>query len=205
MIDAVNGFFYAVSGASSGGTSVLVQAKTTNLSSAVTAQLGAGGSFNLHAPSFSSGYFSSVTTTDWLIYDWALNAAGTNINLYAATFSAGHNMNGGPAADSIAVAASSAVELSPTTEFLNGATDQLFVSGLTNASPNFIEYNLTAFPGLFPNSFPPVGATGATAAETGGTSGIIVDNTSGSAQASSIYFGTIGTNSAVKLTQSGLN
>jgi len=57
---------------------------------------------------------------------------------------------------------------------------------------------------LFPNSFPPAGATGATATETGGTSGIIVDNTSGSAQASSIYFSNLGSNTAVKLTQSGL-
>jgi hypothetical protein len=114
-------------------------------------------------------------------------------------------MNGGAPANTIQIGGSTAVEFSPTTEFLNGATDQLFVSGLTNASPNFIEYNLTAFLSLFPNSFPPGGITGATATETGGTSGIIVDNTSGSAQASSIYFGAIGTNSAVKLTQSGLH
>jgi len=205
MIDAVNGFLYAVSGASSGGTSVLVQAKTADLSSAVTATLGAGGSFNLHTPSFSSGYFSSVNPTHWLLYEWALNAAGTNIMLYGPTFSAGHIMNGGIPANTIQVGGSTPVEFSPSTEFLNGATDQLFVSGITNASPNFIEYNLTAFLALFPNSFPPVGATGATATETGGTSGIIVDNTSGSAQASSIYFGAIGTNNAVKLTQSGLN
>jgi hypothetical protein len=206
MIDAVNGFLYVVSGASGVlGPSVMVQAKTADLSSVVTSTLGIGGSFNLHAPSFSSGYFSSVVPANWLLYDWALNAAGTNIDLYAATFSAGHNMNGGPAADSIAVGGSTAVEFSPTTEFLNGATDQLFVSGLTAASPNFIEYNLTAFAGLFPTSFPPAGATGATATEVNGTSGIVVDNTSASAQASSIYFGTIGANNAVKLTQTGLN
>jgi hypothetical protein len=34
---------------------------------------------------------------------------------------------------------------------------------------------------------------------------MVVDNTSGSAQASSIYFGNLSTNAAVKLTQSGLN
>ena len=74
-----------------------------------------------------------------------------------------------------------------------GANDQVFVSGITAASPNFIEYNMNTFLALFPNSFPPVGATGATASESGGTSGIIVDNTSGSAQASSIYFGSLTT------------
>src|SRR5579864_786164 len=205
MIDAVNGFLYAVAGASAGGTSVVVQAKTADLSSAVTAKLGAGGSFSLHAPSLSSGYFSSLNSTHWLLYEWALNAAGTGIELYGSTFSAGHIMNGGAPADTLMVGGSTPVEFSPTTEFLNGATDQLYVSGLTGVSPNFIDYNLTAFLALFPNSFPPVGATGSTATETGGTSGIIIDNTSGSAQASSIYFGAIGTNSAVKLTQSGLH
>ena len=205
MIDAVRGFLYAVSGASGvSGPSVMVQAKTTDMSGVVTATLGAGGAFDLHAPSFSSGYFSSAITTHWLLYEWALNAAGTNIMLYGATFTAGHIMNSGTPANTIQVGGSTPVEFSPTTEFLNGANDQVFVSGLTVASPNFIEYNMNAFLALFPNSFPPAGATGATASETGGTSGIIVDNTSGSAQASSIYFGSLSTHNAVKLTQSGL-
>jgi hypothetical protein len=54
----------------------------------------------------------------------------------------------------------------------------------------------------------PVSVTASTA-EGSGTSGIVVDNVSGSAQASSIYFGVLapGTNAntAVKLTQTGLN
>jgi hypothetical protein len=205
MIDAVNGLLYAVSGASSGGTSVLVQGKTTDLSKVATATLGAGGSFNLHAPSFSGGYFSSLNPTHWLVYEWALSSGGTNIELYGPTFSAGHVMNGGAPANTIQVGGSTPVEFSPTTEFLNGSADQLFVSGLTVASPNFIEYDLNAFLALFPNSFPPSGITGATTSETGGTSGIIVDNTSGLAQASSIYFGGLGAHTAVKLTQTGLN
>ena len=133
--------------------------------------------------------FPAPSPTHWLIYEWALNAAGTNIMLYGATFTAGHVMNSGPRRIPFTVGGSTPVEFSPTTEFLNGGNDQVFVSGITLASPNFIEYNMNAFLALFPNSFPPVGATGATASESGGTSGIIVDNTSGSAQASSIYFG----------------
>jgi hypothetical protein len=108
------------------------------------------------------------------------------------------------ASDKIQIGGSAPVDFSPVTELLNGANDQVFVSGLTVASPNFIEYNMNAFLALFPTSFPPSGVTGATATETGGTSGIVVDNTSGSAQASSIYFGNLGSNTAVKLTQSGL-
>jgi hypothetical protein len=58
------------------------------------------------------------------------------------------------------------------------------------------------------NAFPTAAPT-TTAMEGLGISGMVADNNSGSAQASSIYFGTLGTtaqggNNAVKLTQSGL-
>jgi hypothetical protein len=207
MIDTVRGLIYVVAGDSTGGTSVLVQAGTTSFTSPtpVVATLGAGGSFNLHAPSFNDGYFSSVLSSHWLIYDWALNAGGNNIMLYGPTFGAGHVMNGGTPANTLDVGGSTPVEFSPTTEFLNGSSDQLMVSGLTSATPNFIEFNLNVYVALFPNGFPPSGIAGATASETGGTSGIIVDNNSSSAQASSIYFGGLGLNTAVKLTQSGLD
>jgi hypothetical protein len=94
---------------------------------------------------------------------------------------------------------------------LNGSTDRLYAGAFANLSPNFIEYNLTDFGSLFPNSFPPVnssGPAGASTAEGSGTTGIVVDNVSSAVQASSIYFGVLspGTNanSAVKLTQSTL-
>lgn len=43
-----------------------------------------------------------------------------------------------------------------------------------------------------------------TATETGGTSGIVIDNQSTAGQASSIYFGRLGGPTAVKVTQSTL-
>ncbi len=212
MIDAVNGFVYVVSG-SSGGASVLVQAGTTSFSSPLpaTATLGAGANFKLHAPAFNNAYFSSGTTADWLIYEWALNSAGTLDTLYGVGFNTGHAMVSGPAANTFTVNSSTPVEFSPLTEFLNGSTDRLYVGAFANLSPNFIEYNLTDFGNLFPNVFPPInssGPAGASAAEGSGTSGIVVDNVSSAVQASSIYFGVLspGTNanSAVKLTQSTL-
>jgi hypothetical protein len=202
MIDAVNHFVYAVSG-SSGGSSVLVQASTVDLSGKVTALLGAGAQFSLHDPAFNAAYFSSGTSTDWLIYDWAVDSSN-NIALYGVGFGPGHVMTSGAAGNVFAVTGSSRNELSPATEFLNGATDQLFVSGIAATNPNFVEYNINTFP----TTFPPIdgsNAVGATTAEGSGTTGIIVDNISGSAQASSIYFGVLGSNTAVKLTQSGLN
>jgi hypothetical protein len=74
-------------------------------------------------------------------------------------------------------------------------------------TPNFLEYNLTDFAGLFPNVLFPINgsnAAGASASEGSGTSAIIVDNSSGVPQASSVYFGVQVSNTAVKLTQSGL-
>jgi len=199
MIDAVFGFVYVVSG-SSGGSSVLVQASTASFSAPtpVVATLGVGAKFSMHAPAFNNAYYSSGTSTNWLIYDWAINASN-QITLYGVTFAAGHAMTSGAAANNFPVVGSSAVEFSPVTEFLNGATDQLFVSGLVNAAPNFIENNINTFPS---------GAL-ATATEGTGTSGIVVDNDSADSEASSIYFGVLGAaapngNSAVKLTQTGL-
>jgi hypothetical protein len=175
-----------------------------DLTGVVTATLGKGGSFSLHSPAFSNGYFTSVSTTHWLLYERALSTTGTNINLWAATFSAGHVMNSGTPADSLTVGGSMPVEFSPLTEFQNGVNDQVFVSGLTAVTPNFVEYSMNAFLALFPTSFPP-GANGATGSETGGTSGMVVDDNSGSAQVSSIYFGTLTGDAAIKVTQSGLH
>ncbi len=208
LVDVVNGFVYAVSGNSSSGTSVLVQASATNLSSPVVATLGAAGRFNLHAPAFNDAYFSSTTSSNWLIYEWGLNSAGTLDTLYGVGFNSSptsHGMISGPPADIFSIPGSTASEFSPVTEILNAPADFIVVSAKESAFPNMAVYNVNAFTGLFPNSFPPAGTQGATAAEGNGTTGIVVDNVSSDAQASSIYFGVPSLSTAVKLTQSGLN
>jgi hypothetical protein len=234
LVDVVNGFLYVVAGNSSGtGTpSILVQASTASFTTPapVIATLGAGGHFNLHAPTFNEAYFTSPfssvanvqgtvnggttgstgNTSNWQIYEWAdSGVVGSPATLYGVGFnSSSHDMTAGPASNFIRITSSLDAEFSPLTQLLNGGTDQLFVSALLAATtpPNTIVYNLTDFPGLFPNVFPnPPGAAGATATEGSGTTGIVVDNVSGQAQASSIYFGALVANTAVKLTQSGLN
>jgi len=232
MVDAVNGFAYVVSGNSAGGTEVLVQAGTTSFSSPtpVTATLGSASSVNLHTPAFNAAYFSSGFTTvanvqgttssntshgnisNWQILEWAdSGVAGFPVTLYGVGFNSSHVMTSGPAGNFLELP-SSVVELSPVTEFMNGSTDQVFVSGLLNAPPNLIEYNLTDFANLFPNVLMPVNGSSAVGASIGGgsgTTGMVVDNVSPSGQASSIYFGVLSPgpngNSAVKLTQSGLH
>jgi len=199
MVDNVNGFVYAESG-SNGGSAVLFQAKTSNftLPAPVKATLGAGGFINLHAPAFNDNYFSSVTSTDWLLYAPAVNASGTQSALYGITFGALHAMTAGTPAnvDNFPFGLS---EFSPATEFLSSAApaeDRLFESALSNFSGNLASFNIsTTFP---------AGLEGF-ATEGTGTTGIVVDNASSLAQADSIYFGVVGAgtnaNDAVKLTQ----
>jgi hypothetical protein len=139
---------------------------------------------NLHAGSFNDAYFSSSTSTDWLIYVQGYNGNGTRTLLYGVGFDASRNLNTGTPVNGLDI--QPAAECSPLTEFLNSGTDRLYLSLLSGVHrlDDFI-INLIV-------------------AETGGTSGIIVDNMSTQSQASSIYFTTLGGHAAVKLTQSGL-
>jgi ABC-type transport system involved in cytochrome c biogenesis permease component len=111
----------------------------------------------------------------------------------------------GPPADKFSILGSTASEFSPVTEILNTPADFIVVRALESAFPNLAVYDVNDFTVLFPNVFPYTGNQGATFAEGNGTTGIVVDNVSTSEQASSIYFGVPSLNTAVKLTQCGLN
>jgi hypothetical protein len=202
IVDSVNGFVYATSGSASGGTAVLVQAKT-DLSSPLTATLGMGGVHNLYDGAFNDAYFSSATSTAWQFYAQGYDGAGANALLYGAAFNADRTLVTGTPANSLALPGG-ALEWSPLTEVLNGTTDELFLGSIATAG------TLDAFT---INTFP--AGTSATSSQPGGPSGIVVDNVSTQNQASSIYFSDLGTSTcqapssatgycAVKLTQAGL-
>ena len=111
----------------------------------------------------------------------------------------------------------SAQACSPITEFYNSAAnnDWLFVGLPANCAFGgasigcVMSFNVA---GTYPTTFPTSAV--ATGAESSGTSGIVVDNASSDAQASSLYFSTLGTAPcdaggnatacAVKRTQTGL-
>jgi hypothetical protein len=190
IVDGANGFVYAVSG-TDGANAVLVQTKT-NLTSRLVATLGKAGGQNLHAGAFNDAYFSSANSAAWLLYVCGYNGGGTQSFLFGVGFAASRSIIAGTPANSLNFAGVGVAECSPFTEILNSGTDRLFLGLLSGTLDGF---NINAFPtGTFAN--PP---------ETGGTSGIIVDNVGSQAQASSIYFSTLGgTPSAVKLTQSAL-
>jgi hypothetical protein len=204
LVDVVNGYLYVAAGNSTGRTSVVAQVQDTGtvINLVGTATLDPGGAFNLHAPAFNEDYFSDTTASNWLLYEYSANTGGGNISLWGIGFTGSHAMNPGTPTHHGSEAIG-AFERSPITTFFNGTTDYLFSSSL-NAGLNsgVANYNITG------GTFAAIGANLAFAQEGLGTGGIIVDNDSSDPQASSIYFGVLGTgtnaNSAVKLTQSGL-
>jgi hypothetical protein len=213
IVDGVNGFVFAVSG-SNGTNAVLVQAKT-DLSSSTTVTVGDAGVFNLHAPTFNNPYFTSPSTSGAYIYVAAYNAVGNEIELYGYCFNSSNvlaNCPGvspaGPKTLVLNSTAGSQLEYAPLTEFYNSttATDWLFITVLANRNPNIGLFNINSFP----TSQTPVPGV----QEGSGTSGMVVDDNSSSAQASSVYFGALSTTAAcgsggtggcaVKLTQAAL-
>jgi hypothetical protein len=89
-------------------------------------------------------------------------------------------------------------EFSPATTFFDGTKDRLFESVLTAITDNLVSLDVSTG-----TAFPP--ALESFTTEGSGTSGIIVDNNgTGTVQADSVYFGVATSNTAVKLTQSGL-
>ncbi|HET6929642.1 MAG TPA: hypothetical protein VFI45_04925, partial [Candidatus Acidoferrum sp.] len=168
--------------------------------------------------SFDNIYFTSANAGSPTGNLYVCGNPGGNATLYRIPIAA--NVVGTPSAMATAMSTASTI-CSPITEVSNGTTDWIFVS--VQASPNLLppiscpalasgcvmSFNVTA--GTTPT------ATTATAAAAGGTSGIVIDNVSASAQASSLYFtylsnsaigatcnGVTGVGCAVKLTQSGL-
>jgi hypothetical protein len=107
IVDGLNRLLYAVSGkgaAPNTGSGVIVQA-TTSLGGPCSGALciattGVSGVFQLHSPAFNDPYFSSNTSTTWLLYQMAYSSAA-NLTLYAATFSGSRALTGGAAANSL--------------------------------------------------------------------------------------------------------
>lgn len=210
-----------------GGVSVLngaaiIQAQLNSTGPTFTAvaaaPLGGGttGSSNvdLHAPTFDNNYFTNnISSTTGFIYVCGTQASGspsqTAPTLYRVGFTAGSppTMNTATNGTPLLLSGTNGVECSPLLEFANSALakgDLLFLS-LVTANSIVANFDIT---GGMPSS------ANAFAAEPGGTSSIIIDNTRlATQQGSSIYFTTLangtsgvcnGVKCAVKLTQLGL-
>ena len=214
VVDVVNGLIYVTSGEEPTRTfAVVVEASTSSFAAANVnvADIGNNNAAPLHAGAFNDAYFSvptnmTGTTSEWFFYVCGVApGAGTNPVLYRVGFNGTpRKMNTTASATTVTLSANGGEQCSPITELKNGV-DRIFLGLLTTAVVEFFDISTTTTPTL--------GGTGGVApvAESGGTSGIIVDNISAIPQASSIYF-TTQANSAncgthrcgVKLTQSGL-
>jgi len=217
VIDSLHGLLYLTTGGSAGGTALVGQFSTTDLSTLATAAVGRNNTTTLHAPTFNAAYFSGNANTPGAATEYFLYVCGVAVTpgrtpvLYRVGFTGSPGtMNSSVDASTVSLSANNGEQCSPLTEFANppvnqaGEVDRLFFGLLTSA---FVEdYDIST------NTTPTFIAR---VSEAGGTSAIIIDNVSTAVQASSIYFSTLsasaacataGTNHrcAVKLTQSGL-
>jgi hypothetical protein len=235
LVDSTNETVFADSMVGTDNThSVVVQASTTSPGSALaTADVGTGDdncdsshTFNMHAGAFDQAYFnyngSGTNSGHLYVCGSSTNTTTYSPELWAIPFT-GATMNISGTAQAIS-GVTGHTDCSPLTEIYNTnsspAVDTIFFGwggdgAGSGADAHVVSQIITSGFGTqsvasegFPNS------NGNPSTSQGGTSAIVVDNISTDAQASSIYFSTLSTNSspcgsgafcAVKLTQSGLH
>jgi hypothetical protein len=213
IVDSSTGRVFAAT-ANADGTNAQILQTDTALGNLVTVNVGAADAPRpMYNGAFDNNYISNGPGTGFY-YVCGKNAV-QRPTLYRIGFNASGVMNSAPGAATIALARGLG-ECSPATEFFNtGSTppkDWYFVAVSSNCGAAgggnggcIMSFDITA-------GMP--AAASHVARETTGTSGIVVDNISQAAQASSLYFSTIGRATcgdgiatggcAVKLTQSGL-
>jgi len=222
IVDSSNAWVYTQTPNADGTNAKIYQANTT-LGSVSKSNVGGISGIQLHSGAFDNTYFTSgPTNAGARYYVCGLDSAGSSSTLYQFGFSGTTGALNALFTASAAVTSANNSPCSPLTEAYNpnaigGAADWLFLSvpdhgvamgGLCSNKPCILQVVITSAPTTVsasqafkytPNS---------------GTSGLIIDNVSGSAQASNIYFVplaatgcTTGGNGAcaIKLTQSALN
>jgi hypothetical protein len=228
LVDSSNDWVYEWATTGADGThTIVVQAYTTGTNSpsgsswtaAETAEVGEGDSgcnsgsnFPTWSPTFDNAYYTGTITSGHM---WVCGreASSSSPELWEIPTNGTNGALGTPAALGTSyISATTHAECSPMTEFYNTttSTDYLFLGeGLAGSLGELYGFTLgsgtatkiSSSPVAYPNA-------------TGGTSGIVIDNVSNDAQASSIYFTTLGKSTsacgttsaycAVKLTQAAL-
>jgi len=245
IVDGVNQTVFAVNGTETSPNHGTILQASTGLTGAVS--FGIGGNLSpgsvIYSGAFDNTYYNSLkgATAGHMYVCGKDHTLNDRPSIYQLSFAAATGVLTSVGAPLVGLVTASQEQCSPVTEFFNGgtSTDWIFFSignrangsapmpvgpcGTDNAGC-VISVNVTGNP-----AWPPAAVTKTApitasfpANNGGSTSGIVVDNQSGSAQASSFYF-TLGTNStgagpgvpscnttagigcAVKLTQSLLN
>jgi hypothetical protein len=204
VVDSTNQMVYA--SFNSNGTNALVVQAPTSIASTVSVAVGAETTIYTgpYEPDFNNAWHTGSGTP--LMYV-AGTGTGTLPTLYSVGFNGSGVMNNTADALSAALATGTA-DSSPVTEFFDASLqkDYIFVGVTDNCvaitgggtAGCVMSLDITA-------GFPTVGASTTALAAVGGVSGIIVDNDSNLAEASSIYYATKTGATLVKATQSGLN
>jgi len=206
IVDSTHETVFAT--ASNNTNSILMQA-TTSLASPVRATMGVKGT-DLYDGAFDNAYFTNVSSGH--MYFCGNLAGAATPTLYRVTFNGSGTMSGTNDGNSFQLVLTgntgSSVDCTPLTEVLNGSTDYLFLGvfnhGFTSGSPNC--GNQTCMMSFVITSSFPSAANAITTSGLGslGMSGIIIDNVSGAAGASQVYFGSLQTNAGVQASQSAL-
>jgi hypothetical protein len=198
IVDSSAGRIYAFSG--NNGTNAVVAQVTMSLTGEVTVPVGAGG-VNTYTGAFDNEYWGTTPSTGEL-FVCGTAPTTTYPYLYWIGFTAYPTMNSA-ATNSVYQLDQPNVPCIPLTEFYNpnlklggvaGDHDLLMTGLVSNTWGYLATFDISSgSPTLLDDvSYP------------GGISGIIVDNDSLDGQASSMYFGTLTANTAIKLTQLNL-
>lgn len=205
IVDSTNKTVFAA--ASNNTNSVLFQADTTlSTASQVRVTMGANGT-DLYDGTFDNAYFTTVNTGH-MYFCGNLTGAATP-TLYRVGFSSTGKMNATKDAGSIQLVQNNqtgtAKDCTPLTEVLNGSTDILFVGVKDNGLPTGCNGNTCIMSFDIGSAFPvPIAATTTNNLGAAGMSGFIIDNVSGTAGASQIYYGSLQTSVGVQASQSTL-
>jgi hypothetical protein len=201
IVDVTNGTTFVVS-ADDGTSGVLVEVDTSSLTQLAKGRIGeashSGTAIHLYEPAFSNGYFTQPS--DGVVRLCGTGAADTTPWQYAFGFTTNtRNMKTTPSFSKQLLTSTDA-RCTGWTEFFNpniaGGTDYFFFGLTQDCTGTGVAFGCVAE--TTGNSAP------VTATIDGGPSGIVVDNYSTAAQASSIYFSATKTNALYKFTQNGL-
>jgi hypothetical protein len=191
----------------------IVEQTNTQLGNPVRANVGGSNDFgnvltNIHAGAFDNNYLNGNPASGFLYVCGKNRNAGFNQPaLSRIGFNASGVMNTTTSADLSLITPFAHAECSPVTEIDNGTTDRMFASVFANGdlrgacSGSCTGACLYSFD--VTSSFPTT--CSARLPATGGTSGLIIDNTLSAPGASQVYFTPLSGGRAVQASQAGLN